>query len=170
MCCQSGPGEIPTKATKSATNHSIYCYDCQKECINQCQLQGREVSQVECNFWGEEPAVCKCCCGLPSPTPPPKPIAWDECPIGETNKFIFLSNSSIDCNICVNQCKTECAEVGATVTREACLQNFDSNSKELIEDNLLCPCSCKPSNWAVELNIEVSSIPGQKPCSYKLSQ
>ncbi|XP_026460668.1 uncharacterized protein LOC113361744 isoform X2 [Papaver somniferum] len=84
ISCASGEIQVQTKSVDRPT---VYCYGCQDQCITQCKSQGREVSQVECNFWGTDQAICKCCCALPSSTPPPsKPIYWNQCPLGEKKR------------------------------------------------------------------------------------
>ncbi|KAI3984505.1 hypothetical protein MKX01_033998 [Papaver californicum] len=177
------PGETQTESS-SVSDPKIYCYGCQDQCITQCQSQGRQVSQLECNFWGSEQAVCKCCCGIPSSTPPPKPIAWNQCPTEETNKYFTLEKSVIDCSLCVNGCKTKCDAIGATVAREVCFQNFQLGTTILIDQFLVCPCCCKPNppppppppcpcsgTCDVDINIQISSVPDQAaPCKYELQQ
>ncbi|RZC85862.1 hypothetical protein C5167_026518 [Papaver somniferum] len=178
-----GPGETSTES-RSVSHPMIYCYGCQDQCITQCKSQGREVSQLECNFWGSEQAVCKCCCGLPSSTPPSKPIIWNQCPPEETNKYFDLQKSVIDCSLCVNGCKTKCEAIGATATREVCFQNFQVGTTTLIDQHLVCPCCCKPNpppspspppcpcsgSCGVNIDIQISSAPGQSPCKYELPQ
>ncbi|KAI3920692.1 hypothetical protein MKW92_021053 [Papaver armeniacum] len=175
-----GPGETSAES-RSVSDPKIYCYGCQDQCITECKSQGREVSQLECNFWGSEQAVCKCCCGLPSSTPPPKPIAWNQCPTEETNEYFLLRNSLIDCSLCVNGCKTKCDAIGATVAREVCFQDFQVGTTVLIDAVLACPCCCKPNppppppcpcsgSCGVDINIQISSVPGQAPCKHELPQ
>ncbi|MCL7024212.1 hypothetical protein MKW94_003298 [Papaver nudicaule] len=137
------PGETLTATSSSVSDYKIYCHGCQDQCITQCQSQGREVSQLECNFWGTDPAECKCCCRLPSSTPSPPPIHFNRCAMDEINKYFYRRNSSIDCNICVNECKTRCDGVGATVTRQVCSQDYRQDTKALIDGVLNCPCCCK---------------------------
>ncbi|MCL7039574.1 hypothetical protein MKW94_001307 [Papaver nudicaule] len=138
------PGETYTE-TKSVADHTIYCFGCQDQCITQCKSQGKEVSQIECNFWSSNPTVCKCFCGLPSSTPPlPPPTAWNKCPIGEKFRGSQQTTSVMNCNLCVNACKTGCDGIGGTVTRQVYFQDFRQDAtKALIKDQLLCPCCCK---------------------------
>ncbi|MCL7022367.1 hypothetical protein MKW94_023935 [Papaver nudicaule] len=186
-------GETQTEST-SVSHPKIYCYGCQDTCVTQCKSQGREVSQIECNFWGSDQAVCKCCCALPSSTTPPKPIIWNQCPAVETNQYFVLSKSAIDCSLCVNGCKTKCDAIGASVTRETCFQDFQQGTTTLIDGVLACPCCCKPNpppppppppsppppppspppspscpcsgSCGVDINIQITS--GQAPCNDKL--
>ncbi|XP_026430098.1 uncharacterized protein LOC113326617 isoform X2 [Papaver somniferum] len=169
------PGKLPQRVDRPM----IYCYGCQDQCITQCKSQDREVSQLECNFWGSEQAVCKCCCGLPSSTPPPKPIIWNQCPTEETNEYFLLRNSLIDCRLCVNGCKTKCDAIGATVAREVCFQDFNVGTTILIDGVLACPCCCKPKpppppacpcseSCGVDINIQISSVAGQASRKYEL--
>ncbi|KAI3991094.1 hypothetical protein MKX01_041313 [Papaver californicum] len=135
------PGETQTESTPDS-NPRNYCIGYQEQCITECQSQGRQVSEVECNYWrgNEEQAVCKCCCGLPSSTPPPEDIYWNQCPSGETNKKFMFENTDPDYNFCVNGCKSRCDEIGATMTRKTCVPSTRPRDRELH-----CPC-CKPQN------------------------
>ncbi|MCL7034029.1 hypothetical protein MKW94_016573 [Papaver nudicaule] len=135
------PGETPAEST-STSLHTIYCHSCQDQCITQCKSQGREVTKVECNFWGSAPAVCKCCCALPSSTPIAQPGNWAQCASGETNMFAVLPKAALDCNLCVTGCKTKCDAQGATVSRETCFQSFQPPSTP-VDQSLICPCCCK---------------------------
>ncbi|KAI3927016.1 hypothetical protein MKW92_052121 [Papaver armeniacum] len=181
------PGETPVEST-SVSDPKIYCYGCQDKCITQCKSQGREVSQIECNFWGSDQAVCKCCCALPSSAPAPsKPIIWNQCPPEETNKYFVLRESVIDCSLCVDGCKTKCDAIGSSVTRETCFQDFQQGTTTLIDKVLACPCCCKPNpppppppppppspspppcpcggSCGMDINIKISSVPGQATCN-----
>ncbi|XP_026460667.1 uncharacterized protein LOC113361744 isoform X1 [Papaver somniferum] len=160
ISCASGEIQVQTKSVDRPT---VYCYGCQDQCITQCKSQGREVSQVECNFWGTDQAICKCCCALPSSTPPPsKPIYWNQCPLGEKKRFNLLRNSLIDCKLCVNNCKTKCDRVGGTVTRQVCFQDFQFGTTVLI-DLLVCPCCCK-INHSLPPSPPPQSPPPPPPC------
>ncbi|RZC91595.1 hypothetical protein C5167_027656 [Papaver somniferum] len=136
-----GPGETLAES-KSVSMPTIYCFGCQEQCITQCKSQGREVSKVECNFWSSDPAECKCCCRLPSSTPTPQPTSWVQCPSGESSMFFALNKVALDCNLCVNGCKTKCDSIRATVSRETCFQTFRQPTT-LTDDGLNCPCCCK---------------------------
>ncbi|KAI3879369.1 hypothetical protein MKW98_014539 [Papaver atlanticum] len=179
---------------KFSSEHTIYCVTCQDKCIAQCKSQGRVVSQLECNFWGSAPAVCKCCCGLPSSTPTTDPTSWVQCPAEEKSQFFALYKVNLDCNLCINGCKTRCDAIGAKVTREVCFQSHQQSSRTLVANDLLCPCCCKPNpppspppppppsppicppstgpscgSCGVDVNIQISSTPGQQaPCECKL--
>ncbi|XP_026430063.1 wiskott-Aldrich syndrome protein homolog 1-like isoform X2 [Papaver somniferum] len=133
-----GPGEIQSE-TKSPTPYTLYCVGCQDTCANYCQPKGRKVTKIECNFWGVDPAVCRCCCGLPFSGPPilPPSIAFSDCPTNEILKYFQPpKDSEIDCNLCVNGCKNECDSIGAQVTKELCVYSSS------ITSNVLCPCCC----------------------------
>ncbi|KAI3930850.1 hypothetical protein MKW98_025798 [Papaver atlanticum] len=142
ISCASGD---TTAESTSVSEHTIYCITCQDKCIAQCKSQGRVVSQLECNFWGSAPAVCKCCCGLPSSTPTTDPTSWVQCPAEEKSQFFALYKVNLDCNLCINGCKTRCDAIGAKVTREVCFQSHQQSSRTLVANDLLCPCCCKPN-------------------------
>ncbi|KAI3839897.1 hypothetical protein MKX03_025162 [Papaver bracteatum] len=132
ISCASGD---TTAESTSVSEHTIYCATCQDEVV----------SQLECNFWGSAPAVCKCCCGLPSSTLTTDPTSWVQCPAEETTQFFVLYKVNLDCNLCINGCNTRCDAIGAKVTREVCFQSHQLPSKTLVPNDLVCPCCCKPN-------------------------
>ncbi|MCL7043151.1 hypothetical protein MKW94_024374 [Papaver nudicaule] len=85
----------------------------------------------------------------PTPSPPPPPPAEFICEDGVDIYSDNYMSGETDCNLCDEDCASECLRSGTSVVNKSCLKDIDS---------LSCKCCCKGTSTPTTLASALGSL------------
>ncbi|KAI3934035.1 hypothetical protein MKX01_028135 [Papaver californicum] len=160
------PGDSSSETTIPTTN----CADCTNWCKEECSDVGADMVDDKCAI-GESKYMrrCKCCCREKPKPPSPPPSAGDQCrQQGDTPKEATMPTSN--CADCTTWCKKQCSDIGSYVVDDKCA--IPGQSGYLRRCNCCCRDNSKPPpspSCPGGCPADVTwTLPGMKPCKYKL--
>ncbi|KAI3860825.1 hypothetical protein MKX03_034846 [Papaver bracteatum] len=154
------------------------CNICTFYCTGVCAGMGSQTVKKACTPRKRaSQIVCQCCCTkppsppLPPPSPPPPTPSFDEKCVKQGDNPYNTTRPTPDCAECTDWCKEQCSKKGGYMVDEKCAKPGESDWLRR------CNCCCRdnskppspPSCPTLGCPSEATwTIPGVKPCNYRL--